>query len=114
MFKGRAYTLVAYTFGGQKSKGRTYTLVAYTSGGQMSKGCAYTLVAYTCGGQMYKGHPTRCLHTPAVGKCVRDEPTYSPGGLEPPSEAFGPLLIPLVESNCPENSKNAHFLTFRA
>ena len=64
----------------------------------MSKRHTYTLVA----------------HTPAVGKFLRDEPTYSPGGRQPPLEAFGPLLVPLVESNSPENGQNAHFLTFSA
>ena len=50
--KGRTYTLVAYTCGGQIGKGRTYMLVAYTCGGQIGKGRTYTLVAYTCGGQI--------------------------------------------------------------
>ena len=49
-----------------------------------------------------------------MGKCLRDEPTYSLGVLPSPLEAFAPLLAHLVESNSPENSSNAHFLTFRA
>ena len=56
---------------------------------------------------------TRCLYTPAVGKCLGDEPTNYPGGLQPPLEAFGPQLVPLVESNAPENGQNAHFSTLR-
>ena len=49
-----AFTRVAYTCGGQKSKGRAYMLVAYTCGGQKSKACTYSLIAYTCGGQKSK------------------------------------------------------------
>ena len=98
MSQGHANTLVAYTCDGQMSMGRANTLVAYTCGGQMSKRRACTLVAYTCGGQMSEGQPHLLLRGPA----------------EPPLEAFGPLLVPLVGSNSPENGPNAHFLTFRA
>ena len=42
-----AYTLIAYTGGGQKSKAYAYKLIAYTCGGQKSKERAYTLIANT-------------------------------------------------------------------
>ena len=66
----RAYTLIAYTCGGQKSRSHTYMLITYTFGGQKSKSHAYVLIPYTCGGHP----PTRLLHTPAVGKSLWDTP----------------------------------------
>ena len=51
-----------------------------------------------------------CLHTPAVGKLLSDTPTRCSH-----TPAVGKILVtilgPVVESNSPENSPNAHFST---
>ena len=62
MSNGCAYTVFAYTCGGEKCKGRVYMLFVFTCFGQMSEGRAYMLFQHA---------------NTSVGKCPRDAATYT-------------------------------------
>ena len=70
------------------------------------------LVEYTCSGQVAKVTPMRGLPTPAVGKLLRDDSNYFPGGLHPPLEVFGLLLGSLFCKKKTKNCQNALFSNF--
>ena len=135
--------LLAYTYGGKKSKGRALTLLAYTCGGQKSKGRALTLLACTCGGQgtrlnaarmhlrwakVYgtrlnaarmhlwwaRDAPQRCSHTPAAGKSFWCGPLHSLGYIIMLCCDLEHLFVGPNSLEILKTGQKTHFSAFRA
>lgn len=110
----RAYTLIAYTYGGQKSEERSYMLIPYTCGGQKSTEVhAQTLIAYTYVGKSLPSALQCFLHTPAEGNYLGHKARHPYGCFHMTLGVLYQLLEPLTDE-IPRKWPKRPLFSFRA